>query len=118
VAALQALARGIVAFFADYDLLLTPALAERPLPIGECNGTGSDPWADLERSSRFTPYTAMFNATGQPAIAVPVDMGADGLPTAVQLAGKPLAEETLLQVAAQMEAARPWAGRRPPGTGT
>jgi amidase len=114
VAQLQAMARGIVALFADFDVLLTPALAERPLRIGDCHGTGEDPWADLARSGRFTPYTAMFNATGQPALSLPVGLGADGLPTAVQLVAKPLGEETLLQVAAQMEAARPWAQRRPP----
>ena len=105
VAQLQALARGVVAFFAEYDLLLTPALAERPLAIGDCNGLGEDPLADLARSGRFTPFTALFNVTGQPAISVPVGFGDDGLPTAVQLVGKPLGEDTLLQVAAQMEAA-------------
>jgi amidase len=105
VAQLQAVARGIVAFFAEYDLLLTPALAERPLPIGECTGYGENPMADLERSARFTPYTSLFNVTGQPAIALPVGFGDDGLPTAAQLVAKPLGEDTLLQVAAQMEAA-------------
>ena len=105
VAQLQAVARGIVAFFADYDVLLTPALAERPLPIGECNGLGSEPLEDLRRSGRFTPFTSLFNFTGQPAISVPIGFGEDGLPTAVQLVGKPLGEDTLLQVAAQVEAA-------------
>jgi amidase len=105
VAQLQAVARGIVAFFAEYDLLLTPALAERPLPIGECTGYGDDPWADLLRSGHFTPYTALFNVTGQPAISLPLGFGPDGLPTAAQLVAKPLGEDTLLQVAAQVEAA-------------
>jgi amidase len=104
-AQLQALARGLVAFFAEYDLLLTPALAERPLQIGDCNGVGENPMADLERSGRFTPFTALFNVTGQPAISVPVGFGDDGLPTAAQLVAKPLGEDTLLQVAAQMETA-------------
>src|SRR4051794_22064682 len=104
-AQLQALARGLVAFFAEYDLLLTPALAERPLKIGDCNGLGENPLADLERSARFTPFAALFNITGQPAISVPVGFGDDGLPTAAQLVAKPLGEDTLLQVAAQMEAA-------------
>ena len=113
VAQLQALARGIVAFFADYDVLLTPALAERPLPIGECNGLGAKPLEDLDRSGRFTPYTSLFNITGQPAIAVPMGLGPDGLPTGVQIVGKPLCEETLLQLAAQLEAAHPWAHLRP-----
>ena len=114
VAQLQALARGLVAFFAGYDLLLTPALAERPLAIGECHGYGEDPMADLARSGRFTPFTALFNVTGQPAISVPIGFGEDGLPTNVQIVGKPLGEDTLLQVAGQIEAARPWAHHRPP----
>jgi amidase len=114
VAQLQALARGLVAFFAGYDLLLTPALAERPLAIGDCHGCGERPMEDLARSGRFTPFTALFNVTGQPAITVPIGFGEDGLPTSVQIVGKPLGEDTLLQVAGQMEAARPWAQHRPP----
>ena len=94
VAQLQALARGLVAFFADYDVLVTPALGERPLPIGECNGLGDDPLADLARSGTFTPYTSLFNITGQPAISLPVGFGTDGLPTGVQIVGKPLNEDT------------------------
>src|SRR3954471_7702460 len=113
VAQLQALARGIVAFFADYDVLLTPALAERPLAIGECNGLGEEPLRDLERSGRFTPYTSLFNITGQPAISVPLGLGPDGLPTGVQIAARPLCEEALLQLAAQIETAVPWAHLRP-----
>jgi len=113
LAQLQALARHTVAFFADYDLLLTPVLAERPLRIGEVHGCGDDPMEDLRRSGRFAPYPALFNVTGQPAISVPVGFGEDGLPTAVQLVGHPLGEETLLQVAAQMENVRPWAAHRP-----
>jgi amidase len=105
LAQLQAVARGLVAFFAEYDLLLTPALAERPLAIGECNGLGEDPMADLARSGRFTPFTSLYNVTGQPAISVPLGFGDDGLPTGAQLVAKPLGEDTLLQVAAQMEAA-------------
>jgi amidase len=115
VAQLQGLARSVVGFFAGYDLLLTPALAERPLPIGDCTGYGEHPMADLARSGRFTPYTSLFNVTGQPALTIPVGFGDDRLPTSVQLVGKPLAEDTLLQVAAQLEAARPWAQARPPG---
>jgi amidase len=105
LAQLQAVARGIVAFFAEYDLLLTPALAQRPLRIGECHGWGEDPLADLDKSGDFTPYSSLFNVTGQPAIVVPLGFGDDGLPTAAQLVAKPLGEDTLLQVAAQMEAA-------------
>jgi amidase len=113
LAQLQLLARGTVAFFADYDVLLTPVLAVRPLPIGELHGCGDEPLEDLHRSGRFAPYTALFNITGQPALSLPVGIGEDGLPTAVQLVGHPIGEETLLQVAAQVEAARPWADKRP-----
>ena len=105
MAQLQAVARGLVAFFAEYDLLLTPALGERPVPIGEIHGCGEDPMADLKRSARFTPFTSLWNVTGQPAISIPLGFGDDGLPTAAQLVAKPLGEDTLLQVAAQMEAA-------------
>jgi len=114
VAQLQAMARGIVAFFAEHDLLLTPALAERPLAIGDCNGLGEHPMADLARSGVFTPFTSLFNVTGQPAISVPIGFGEDGLPTNVQIVGKPLGEDTLLQIAAQIETARPWVHQRPP----
>jgi amidase len=113
VAQLQLLARGTIAFFADYDLLMTPVLASRPLPIGELHGCGDEPLRDLRRSGTFAPYTSLFNVTGQPAISVPVGFGEDGLPTAIQLVGHPLGEETLLQVAAQIEGARPWADRVP-----
>jgi amidase len=110
---LQALARQLIAFWADYDVVMTPALGERPLPIGECHGMGADPLADLTRSGYFTPYTSLFNITGQPAISVPVGLGADGLPTGVQIVGRPLNEEVLLQLAAQLETAHPWAHLRP-----
>ncbi|MEA2248497.1 MAG: amidase, partial [Solirubrobacteraceae bacterium] len=93
--------------------LLTPALAERPLAIGECDGLGDDPMRDFARSGAFTPYTALFNVTGQPAISVPAGFGEDGLPTNAHLVAKPLGEDTLLQLAAQLETARPPDGRRP-----
>ena len=57
-----------------------PALAERPLAIGDCNGLGEHPMADLARSGRFTPFTSLFNVTGQPAITVPIGFGEDNLP--------------------------------------
>jgi amidase len=60
------------------------------------------------------PYYGAFNATGQPACSVPAGFDGDGLPLAVQLAGRPHDEATLLSLAAQIEGARPWADRRPP----
>ena len=110
---LTALSRGIIGLWENYDVVLTPVLAERPVSIGEIDACSEDPWEDFRRSSRFTPYTALFNVTGQPAISVPLFHGDDGLPTAVQLAGRPAGEGTLLSLASQLEAARPWADRRP-----
>jgi amidase len=110
---LGALSRAIVALWNDYDAVLTPALAQRPVRIGEIDSCSADPWEDFRRSGEFTPYTAIFNVTGQPAISVPLFHGDDGLPLAIQLAGKPAGEGELLALAAQLEAARPWAARRP-----
>jgi amidase len=110
---LSAISRGIIALWETYDVILTPALAERPVRIGEIDACSADPWEDFRRSGQFTPYTAIFNVTGQPAVSLPLSHGDDGLPSAVQLAGRPADEATLLSLAAQLEAARPWADRRP-----
>jgi amidase len=107
------MSRGIISLWETFDAVLTPALAERPVPIGEIDSCSDDPWEDFRRSGRFTPYTALFNVTGQPAISVPLFHGDDGLPTAVQLAGRPAGEATLISLAAQLESALPWAERRP-----
>jgi amidase len=111
---LQAITRQLVAFLDAYDVLLTPALAERPLPIGTLDTAAPDPMATFTRSGYFTPFTPIFNASGQPAISVPLYEGEDGLPLGVQLAGRPADEATLLALATQLEAAAPWAHRRPP----
>jgi len=110
---LGAVSRDIIALWETYDVILTPALAERPVAIGEIDACSDDPWEDFRRSGLFTPYTAIYNVSGQPAISVPLFHGDDGLPTAVQLGGRPAGEGTLLSLAAQLEAARPWADRRP-----
>jgi amidase len=110
---LSASSRAIVALWDDFDVVMTPALAQRPVRIGEIDACSDDPWEDFRRSGEFTPYTAVFNVTGQPAISVPLFHGEDDLPLGVQLAGRPADEATLLSLAAQLETARPWADRRP-----
>ena len=114
LAILQAFARGIVAMWSDLDVLLTPALAKRPVRIGEIDTCGKDPWDEFRKAGEFTPYTAIFNVTGQPAISVPLFHGGDGLPLAVQLVGPPAGEGLLLQLAGQLERAHPWSNRKPP----
>jgi amidase len=116
---MQAVGRAVVTWTAQYDAVLTPALAEAPLPLGTLDPMSATPMEDFARSGHFTPYTAISNVTGSPAIAVPLferpaDDAAPGLPLAVQLIGQPAAEGALLALAAQLEAARPWADRRPP----
>jgi amidase len=110
---LESVSRSIVKFADSYDALLTPALAQRPIPIGEIHGCGADPWVQYRRSGFFTPYTAIINITGQPAVSLPLYHGNDGLPTAIQLVGRPAREDVLLALMAQLEAALPWAERRP-----
>jgi amidase len=109
---LEAFAREIVAFLAPYDVILTPALASRPVRIGEIHGKGPDPMGNYRRSGAFTPYTAIVNVTGLPAISVPLYHGEDGLPLAVHLIGPFAQEEVVLRLAAQLERERPWADRR------
>jgi amidase len=111
VGALQRAARRIVAFWDRVDVVLTPGLAMLPVPVGWVFEP-SDPWEQFERGGQFTPFTPIVNVTGQPAAAVPFDV-VDGLPVGVQLIGPPAGEAVLFRLAAQMEAAHPWAGRLP-----
>ncbi len=113
--ALQAAARGIVApFFGEFDVLLTPALGQRPVRIGQLNACSEDPMADFDAAGQFTPNTPLWNVTGQPAMSVPLFHGDDGLPVGVQIVGRPADEATLLSLAAQLESAEPWAERLSP----
>jgi amidase len=111
---LQAFSRRLVSFLAPYDALLTPALAERPLPLGTLDTAAPDPMSTFRRSALFTPFTPVFNATGQPGISLPLFEGEDGLPLAVQIVGRPAGEEALLALAGQLEEALPWSERRAP----
>ena len=105
--------RRILRLWEEVDVLLTPGLARTAIEAGGGYGR-SAPYA-VNLAGRFTPFTAVFNLTGQPAITVPAGFDGDGLPLSVQLVGRPGAEAVLLGLAAQLEAAAPWAHRRPPG---
>ena len=110
---LQRVARGTVEWGSQWNAVLTPALATRPLRIGELDTCAPDPMATFHQSSLFTPYTASVNLTGQPAISLPVYQGDDGLPLGVQLIGPPLSEGLLLSIAQQLETTQRWPDRRP-----
>ncbi|HTU29350.1 MAG TPA: amidase [Solirubrobacteraceae bacterium] len=110
---LEVVARRLVSFMLEYDVVLTPALGMRPVKTGEIHGRGPDPLDHFRRSGDFTPYTAIVNVTGQPAIAVPLFHGDDDLPLAVHLIGPPAGEDVLIGLAAQLERAHPWSDRTP-----
>ncbi|WP_326593364.1 amidase [Streptomyces sp. NBC_01294] len=107
----ERLAERVDRMFTTMDLLLTPVIAARPRAVGALDGAGL--LTALARSRPMVAYTALWNVTGHPAASVPAGHGADGLPLAVQLVGRSDDEVTVLRVAAQLEAARPWAERRP-----
>src|SRR3954470_16321041 len=111
---LQLSMRNLIATLDEWDVIVTPGLAQRPLPLGTLDPDAEDAFGTFAASGRFTPFTAGLNATGQPALMLPLFHGDDGLPTAAQLIGRPAREDVLLQAGAQLEAARPWADRRPP----
>lgn len=112
--ALQGFADQVIAWWGDRDLLLTPTIAEPPPLLGEFGSTADDPLAAGIRAGRLTPFTTPFNVTGQPAISIPAAWNGDGLPIGVQLVAAPGREDVLIRVAAQLEGARGWTGRRPP----
>jgi amidase len=108
-------ARAFVAFWDDYDVLLTPTLGLPPVPIGWYYG-GTELDSDLERDHSFVHlWTPMANVTGQPAVSLPTARDADGLPIGVQLIGPPAGEALLFSISAAIEKARPWSQSRPEG---
>jgi amidase len=96
-----------------YDLLLTPTLGEPPVPHGTFDSTPEDPLGGFMRAAAFVPFTAQFNVSGQPGINLPLSWNDDGLPVGSQLVAGFGREDLLLRVAAQLEAAQPWADRLP-----
>jgi amidase len=91
-----------------YDLWLTPTVTEPPVPLGTFRSPPDDPLAGIFRAADFAPFTAVFNATGQPACSIPLYRNAAGLPIGVQLTAANGREDLLLRIAAQLETARPF----------
>lgn len=114
---LQLISRDIGRFFTSHDVWLTPTLGEPPVPLGTFRYEGGDPFAVRRRMAAFTPFTYVANVTGQPAMSVPLGETAAGLPLGTHWVGRFGDEATLFRLAAQLEAARPWAARRPPAAG-
>jgi amidase len=100
------------AIFSDYDVLVTPVMGGTALPVRRWEGKGA--LQTVLGMGRFYPYCVPWNHLGNPAMAVPAGFSAEGMPLSVQVIGRPGDEATLLSLAAQLEAERPWADARPP----
>jgi amidase len=108
----EADARRINAIFDSHDVLITPVMGGTAIPVRRWEGRGA--LHTVLGMSRFYPFCIPWNHLGNPAMSVPLGFADDGLPLAVQIIGRPGDESTLLSLAAQIEAERPWADRRPP----
>ncbi len=113
---LQSVARGVAQQFLKYDLWLSPTLAQPPISLGELDPTPEDPLHGFFRGGDFVGFTPLWNITGQPAMSVPLFWNKGGLPIGSQFIGRFGDEATLFRLAAQLEQARPWAGRHPPNS--
>lgn len=116
VEAIHALGRTLAGMLTTFDLILSPTTTREPPRLGELSVTDDQlPLASvIELSHRYCPYTALFNASGQPAMSVPLYWTAQGLPMGSHFAGRFGEEGMLLSLAAQLERAQPWAGKLPP----
>ncbi len=108
---LQGVMRPALSVMNSFDAFLSPTLASPPVPVGYFDEV--DPAENFERQKRFTPYTALYNISGQPAVSLPLHWNAGGLPIGVMLAGRLGDEATLVSLSAQIETARPWRNRHP-----
>lgn len=105
--------RRIVSWWEDYDILLTPTLAQPPVETGWIF-SDDDPFMALVRSGQFIPFTPPLNVTGQPAVSVPLHLSDERLPIGIQLVGAPYREDVLFKLSSQLEEAGPWVDERPP----
>lgn len=131
---LERIGRRWLRFFEEWDLLVSPTLTALPPRVGSMRRPPLERWAlsllerlrldaivhrlgfvtqEAEKAFAFTPFTPLFNVTGQPAMSVPLAWSDEGLPVGVHVGAGPGAEATLLRIAGRLEEARPWFGRRP-----
>jgi amidase len=97
-----------------FDLLLTPTCAAPPPPLGTFDAEPGKPLAGFAAAAPYSVFTSPFNASGQPAISLPLHWNEAGLPVGIQLVAAGGREDLLIRVAAQLEQARPWSGRSAP----
>ena len=111
VSQMQIIARRMVAFFEQYDVLILPVYLHQPIRVGEW--ADLSPPATLDKIIHWIAPCPPFNVTGLPAIAIPTGFDTNGLPAGIQIIGKPAAETTIIALAAQLEKANPWQSYRP-----
>ncbi|MCW5854049.1 MAG: amidase, partial [Anaerolineae bacterium] len=114
VTALQQAGRQLAQFMQTYDVWLTPTVASPPPPLGYFDSPPDNPLQGLFMAAGYVPFTPIANFTGVPAISLPLTWNAEGLPVGTQFVGRFGDEATLIRLAAQLEAARPWADKKPP----
>jgi amidase len=114
LAAFQQNARAIAAWHRPYDMWLTPTLGGPPMPLGTMDFDLTNPMEAYAPVLDYTPFTAVQNSNGNPAISLPLHWNGEGLPIGVQFAGRFGDDAGLLALATQLEAAAPWSHRRPP----
>jgi amidase len=112
-ARLMTVARRVVRALDAYDAVVTPVLAKGAPRLGSLDTAADEPMSTFLAAGYPAPFTAVFNATGQPAVALPLYEDNDGMPLAVQVAGRPAGEAALLSLATQLEHASPFSNRRP-----
>ena len=110
---LRLMSRDVIAWWDDFDLLVTPTMPDPPARLGFFDPTPDNPLAGMFAATRVVTYTMPFNITGQPAMSLPLGESGDGLPLGVQLVGAPAREDVVIATAAQLEAMAPWTDRRP-----
>ena len=112
---LHSWARRVRQWWADgFDLLVTPTMAQQPLPIGALGASPGDPLAGMRASGPLVVFTMPFNITGQPAVSIPLHTNPNGLPIGVQLIAGYGREDLLIGVSSALERARPWTARMLP----
>ena len=113
-ATMNAAARTMARFHQDYDVWLNATLGTPPIELGKIDIDERYVLRAFGPIVEYVPFTSMQNATGQPAINLPLQWSKDGLPLGVQFVARTGDEVTLLRLAAELEKASPWADRRPP----
>jgi amidase/6-aminohexanoate-cyclic-dimer hydrolase len=106
--------RDMARFMERFDVILSPTLAQPPVPIGRLHLSRDDAAEYFEEVAAYSPFCTLANLTGQPAMSVPLHWTNDGLPVGIMFAGRFGEDATLLRLAAQLEEAQPWFDRRPP----